>query len=123
MDKWTQKKSAGFNAAATPQLNDYTIVLTKPDGAPDAQAAAFAAKLDRWLHMHGDAQSGTAKAPVHSTPGAKGNAQVTITCSEAVLSRIERQFAGDILETLPPPEHARGTIYPPKVDPFDVRFW
>jgi len=123
MKKWFAKKSPAFNDAAKPALNDYTIVLTKPDGTPDAQAAAFAAKLDRWLNLHGDAAAKTTEAPAATAPNSNGNAQVTIKCTEAVLVRIERQFAGDILATLPPPEHARGTIYPPKVDPWDVRFW
>ena len=119
MNLFRRKIAPTFNAAVQ-DAEDFTIVLTKPEADTAAQAERFKNKLSRWLLMQGEQN---AEAPAVAAPNAAGNAQVTIRCTEAALLRIERQFAGDILRVEPLPQHQRGTIYPPKVDPFDVRFW
>ncbi len=113
MTFFKRKLSPAFNAPQQ-SLSAYSIVLVKQDAAT---AEAFATRLSRWLLLQGDGQAGRAEKPATS------GSQVTINCTEAVMASIERQFAGDILKTLPPPEHIRGTVYPPKVDPWDVSLW
>ena len=111
MNPFKRKLSPEFNAPQQ-SLGAYTIVLVKAQ-----QAEAFAERLSRWLLLQGDGQKGAAQRPVAA------DGKVTVNCTEAVMAKIERQFAGDILETLPKPEHIRGAIYPPKVDPWDVSLW
>jgi len=118
-DRFSRELAPYFNAAVEGK-QDYTIVLTKPEKDLTQQAERFRARLHRWLCLH---QETGAEPPAVTTPSAAGQAQLTIRCTEAALLRIERQFAGEILRVDPPAEHQRGTIYPPKVDPWDVRYW
>lgn len=104
------------------ELCDYTITLSRPAADLAAQAESFAATLSRWLHMQGDDFKGNAKEPKPAA-STNGNARVSISCTEETMARIERQFAGDILRADPPALHARGTVYPPKVDPWDISKW
>lgn len=91
-------------------LNDYTLTLTRPED--------FLARLKRWLQMQGDDAKGNAEAP-----GKLDDARISLHCTEETMARIERQFAGDILSVSPPAEHHRNTVYPPKVDPWDISKW
>ena len=92
------------------ELNDYTLTLTRPEN--------FCPRLTRWLQMQGDDFKGNAEAPKELD-----NARLSLRCTEETMSRIERQFAGDILSVSPPAEHHRNAVYPPKVDPWDVSKW
>lgn len=103
-------------------LQDYTLTLTKPDGRPATQAEDFRARLTQWLRLQGDDFKGNAEAPVATAPDGR-NARVALRCTEDTLVRVERQFAGDILRIEPPAKHMRGTVYPPKVDPWDTSKW
>jgi hypothetical protein len=103
-------------------LTAYTLTLTRPAADLDAQAGSFADTLARWLMMQGEDFKGNAKKP-EATTAEGGNARVRIEATEEMMARIERQFGGDILRADPPPAHARGTVYPPKVDPFDISKW
>jgi hypothetical protein len=114
------KLTPAFNAANSAQ-QDYLLVLTRPAADLAAQAEEFRARLERWLYLQGEDAKKTF-SQLAAAPG-EGNARVTLTCTEALMAHIERQFAGDILRVEPPAQHARGAVYPPKVDPFDVRFW
>jgi hypothetical protein len=101
-----------FNfVACGKELQDFSITLVRGD------AESFRLTLARWLQMHHEDTGGNAKEP-----GVAGG-KVTIRCTGEMLGRIERQFASDILCTDPPPRGARGAIFPPKVDPFDVSKW
>lgn len=93
------------------ELQDFTITLVR------GEAEAFRLTLARWLQMHHEDTNGNAREP-GVTDG-----KVTIRCTDEMLGRIERQFASDILRTDPPPVGARGAIFPPKVDPFDISKW
>lgn len=106
------------------QLNSYAITLTRPqaDFAAQAQAEGFAETLARWLMNQGDDFKGNAKKPQAITAEG-GNARVALEATEETMARIERQFASGILRADPPAEHARGAIYPPKADPFDISKW
>ena len=104
-------------------LQDYQITLSRPDADPQAQAKDFLARLTRWLRMQGDDWKGNAQAPSIIPSSLGGNAQLSLSCTEETIQRVERQFAGEILRVTPPARHQRGTIYPPKVDPWDVSKW
>ena len=106
-----------FNKPPQRDLQAFTITLTKPEQDVGAQAASFATTLDRWLQRQGDMHKGNAQSPV------AGAGTVAISCTEETMHRIERQFAGNILRVDPPAQHMRGTVYPPKVDPWDVSKW
>ncbi|MEZ0226648.1 MAG: hypothetical protein ACAH83_18980 [Alphaproteobacteria bacterium] len=93
-------------------LNDYALTLTR------SQAEDFRLRLTRWLKMQGDDFKGNAEAP-----RTLDETRVSLRCTEETMARIERQFAGDILSVSPPAEHHRNTVYPPKVDPWDVSKW
>lgn len=93
------------------ELQDFTITLVRGD------ADDFRLTLARWLQKQQDDISGNTKEP------AVADGKVTLRCTEETLARVERQFASDILRTDPPPKHARGMVYPPKVDPWDVSKW
>ena len=113
-----QKISPVFNFVSSGKpLADYTLTLTKPGDDPSSQAEDFRARLTQWLRLQGDDAKGNAEAP------AVADARITLRCTEETLGRIERQFAGDILKIDPPAQHMRGTIFPPKVDPWDVSRW
>lgn len=118
-EKFSRKLAPYFNAAVQGK-QDYTITLTKPEADPARQAEAFCKRLDRWLCLQHETG---AEPPVAAAAAPAGNAQLAIRCTEAAMLKIERQFAGEILRVDPPAEHQRGTIYPPKVDPWDVRYW
>jgi hypothetical protein len=92
-------------------LRDYMITLTKPDGRPATQAADFSLRLTQWLRLQGDDFKGNAEAPVTASPDGR-NARVALRCTEETLVRVE-----------PPANHMRGTVYPPKVDPWDTSKW
>lgn len=98
-------------------LQDFMLTLTKPGADPAAQSDDFRARLTQWLHRQGDDANGNTQAPVAA------GTQVSLRCTEETMQRIERQFAGDILKVDPPAQHMRGTILPPKVDPWDVSKW
>lgn len=117
-----RKITPPFNSSAQ-TLSDYTLTLTKPDGNPQAQAEDFCARLSRWLQMNGEDAKGNTKLPETLAPTASGNARLGIHCTEEMLCRIERQFAGDVLSIAPPAEFQRGTVFPPQVDPWDVKYW
>lgn len=117
MGLFKRKIKDQFNQPPQRDLQAFTITLTKPQADKTAQADSFAATLDRWLQRQGDMQKGNAQSPV------AGVGTVDISCTEETMQRIERQFAGDILRVDPPAQHQRGTIYPPKVDPWDVSKW
>lgn len=103
--------SATFNfRSAGKPLNEYTLTLTRPDD--------FCARLTRWLKMQEDDSKGNAEPP-----RALNNTRLSLRCTEETMARIERQFAGDILSVSPPAKHHRGTIFPPKVDPWDISKW
>ncbi|TAL35928.1 MAG: hypothetical protein EPN97_06720 [Alphaproteobacteria bacterium] len=111
--------SATFNfCSAGKTLNEYTLTLTQPDAGALARPEDFPARLTRWLQMQGDDAKGNAEAPKSLE-----NARVSLRCTEETMARIERQFAGDILSVSPPAEHQRGTVYPPKLDPWDISKW
>lgn len=117
MSLFKRKIKDQFNKPPQRDLQAFTITLTKPEADTAAQAASFAATLDRWLQRQGDMQKGNAQNPV------AGAGTVAISCTEETMQRIERQFAGKILRVDPPAQHQRGTIYPPKVDPWDISKW
>lgn len=108
-----KKKKIGatfnFHSAGKP-LNEYTLTLTRPED--------FHGRLTRWLQMQGDDAKGNAEAP-----RALEETRLSLRCTEETMARIERQFAGDILSVSPPAEHQRGTVYPPKADPWDISRW
>lgn len=118
------KLSPFFNFQAQGRsLGEYTITLCRPTGQPEAQAEDFKLRLMRWLQLQGDDRKGNAQEP-HAVPAAAdGYARVSLSCTEETMLRIERQFAGDILAVAPPPQHQRGTVYPPRVDPWDITKW
>ena len=105
------------------RLNEYTIQITRPAENLQAQAEDFFGRLDRWLMLQGLDFKGRAKTPEVIAPSANGNAQIRIECTEAAMAAIERQFAADILRVDPQAQHIRGSIIPPKVDPWDVSKW
>jgi hypothetical protein len=105
------------------QLNEYTLTLARPQEDLVAQGEGFRTTLARWLRMQGDDFKGNAQEPITLAPSTEGNARVGIRCTEEMMARIERQFGGDVLRADPPPAHARATVYPPKVDPWDVSKW
>lgn len=122
--RWKRKISLAFNFVSRGrELNDYTVTLSRPEADPQRQADAFCARLSRWLRMQGDDVNGNAQAPEALPPSEAGNARLHLRCTEEAMLRIERQFAGDILGVAPPALHQRGTIYPPKVDPWDISKW
>lgn len=123
MDKKEFKIADLFNFVSRgKELTTYTLTLSRPEQDLDAQAQNFADTLTRWLHMQGDDFKGNAKLP-KAADAVGANARVSIEATEEMMARIERQFGGDILKSDPPPQHARGTVYPPKVDPWDVTKW
>jgi hypothetical protein len=114
-----QKLSDLFNfVARSKALQDYTVTLTRPDADLVAQAGDFRERLMNWLRLQGDDFKGNAEAPIVAKDG-----KVSLRCTEDTVARIERQFAGDILRVDPPARHARGAVYPPKVDPWDISKW
>jgi hypothetical protein len=122
----TRKRRPGpdFNFVSRGRkLDDYTVALARPEPDAARQAAEFCARLSRWLRMQGDDAKGNAEAPVTLAPSEQGDARLRLRCTEEAMLRIERQFAGEILSVAPPAAHQRGTIYPPKVDPWDISKW
>jgi hypothetical protein len=104
------------------RLQDYTVTLTKEDGKSTAKVEAFRLRLTQWLRMQGDDFKGNAEEPLAARTTA-GDPRLLLRCTEEAMARIERQFAGDILRVEPPALHQRGTIFPPKVDPWDTSKW
>jgi hypothetical protein len=92
-------------------LQDFSITLVR------GTADDFRLTLARWLQKQQDDISGNTKEP------AVADGKVTLRCTEETMMRIERQFATDILRTDPPAKHIRGTVFPPKVDPWDASKW
>ncbi len=117
MSLFKRKIKDQFNKPPQRDLQAFTITLTNAEADTAAQVASFTATLDRWLQRQGDMQKGNAQNPV------AGAGTVAISCTEETMQRIERQFAGNILRVDPPAQHVRGTVYPPKVDPWDVSKW